>query len=186
MHLFCAQKRQEQLEAEAVQQQQEKTGSYVTGLIGALIGALLGAVVWGLVLHIGYMASVVGFLIGFLAEKGYTLLKGRLGKGKVFILAGVTVFGVLLGSIGYDAVIWAMEIAKHDPNAVITLNGIEIPVSYGDIPMLIGYFFINDQEYQTGMILQCLMGIGFALLGVWGMLRNVKKATTAPKIIDLE
>lgn len=186
MHRSCAQKLQEQLDAEAAQQQQEETGSCVTGLIGALVGALLGAVVWGLVLHMGYMASIVGFLIGFLAEKGYTLLKGRHGKGKLLILAGATIFGVLLGNIGYDAVIWAMEIAKYAPNAVVTLNGIEIPVSYGDIPMLIGYFFTNDPEYQSGMILQCLMGIGFALLGVWGILRNAKKETTAPKVIDLE
>lgn len=186
MHRSCAQKLQEQLVAEEAQAQQEETGSYITGLIGALIGALLGAVVWGLVLHAGYMASIVGFLIGFLAEKGYTLLKGRQGRGKVFILAGVTIFGVLLGNIGYDVVIWAMEIAKYAPNAAITLNGAEIPISYGDIPMLIGYFFANDSDYQSGMILNCLMGIGFALLGVWGILRKAKQDTTAPKAIDLE
>lgn len=186
MHRSCAQKLQEQLSAEAVQQQQEETGSYITGLVGALLGALLGAVVWGLVLHMGYMASIVGFLIGFLAEKGYTLLKGRQGKGKVFILAGVTIFGVLLGNIGYDAVVWAMEIAKYAPNAAITLNGAEIPISYGDIPMLIGHFFANDSEYRSGTILNCLMGTGFALLGVWSILRKAKKETTAPQITDLE
>ncbi len=186
MHRSCAQKLQEQLNAEEDQRQQEETGSYITGLIGALIGAVLGAVVWGLVLHLGYMASIVGFLIGFLAEKGYTLLKGRQGRGKVFILAGATIFGVLLGNIGYDAVIWAMEIAKYAPNAVITLNGAEVPVSYGDIPMIIGYLFANDAEYQSGMILNCLMGIGFALLGVWTILRKAKKETTAPKVIDME
>lgn len=186
MHSSCAQKLQEQLDVETTQHQQEETGSYITGLIGALIGALLGAVVWGFVLHMGYMASIVGFLIGFLAEKGYTLLKGRQGKGKVFILAGVTVFGVLLGNIGYDAVVWAMEIAKYAPDAAITLNGTEVLVSYSDIPMLIGYFFANDSEYQSSMILNCLMGIGFALLGVWSILRKAKRETTAPKMIDLE
>ena len=183
MHQSCAQKLQEQLDAEMVQQKQEETGSYITGLIGAIIGALLGAVVWGLVLHMGFMASIVGFLIGFLAEKGYTLLKGR---GKVFTIAGTTVFGVLLGNIGYDAVMWAVEIAKYAPNAAITLNGAEIPVSYGDIPMLIGYFFANDPQYRSGMILNCLMGIGFALLGVWSILRKAKKETAAPEVIDLE
>lgn len=186
MHRSCARKLQERLDAETAQQQQEQTGSYVTGLIGALIGAILGAVVWGLILHMGYMASIVGFLIGFLAEKGYTLLKGKQGKGKVFILAGVTIFGVLLGNIGYDAVIWAMEIAKYAPNAAITINGTEILISYGDIPMLIAYFFVNDSEYQSAMLLNCLMGIGFALLGVWSILRKAKKETTAPKLIDLE
>ena len=186
MHRSCAQNLKEQLDADEDQQKREETGSYITGLIGALIGALLGAVVWGLVLHMGYMASIVGFLIGFLAEKGYTLLNGRQGRGKVFILAGVTIFGVLLGNIGYDAVVWATEIAKYAPNAAVTLNGAEVPVSYGDIPMLIGYFFANDSEYQSAMIMNCLMGIGFALLGVLGILSKAKKETTAPKFIDLE
>lgn len=186
VHKACGQKLQEKLDNDEVQRQQEDTGSYVTGLIGALLGAVLGAVVWGLVLHMGYVASIVGFLIGFLAEKGYTLLKGKQGKGKVFILAGATIFGVLLGNIGYDAVIWAMEIAKYAPEAAIVLDGVEVAVSYGDIPMLIGYFFVNDAEYQSAMLLNCLMGIGFALLGVWGILSRAKKETTAPKAIDLE
>ena len=36
------------------------------------------------------------------------------------------------------------------------------------------------------MIMNCLMGIGFALLGVLGILSKAKKETTAPKFIDLE
>lgn len=186
MHQSCAQQLQEKLNAEEVQQQEEETGSYITGLIGALIGAVLGAVVWGVLLHMGYIASIVGFLIGFLAEKGYTLLKGRQGKGKVFILAAVTIFGVLLGNIGYDAVVLAAEIAKYAPEAAIVINGAEIPVTYSDIPMLIGRFFADDAEYRSGMLLNCLMGIAFALLGVWGILRKTKKETTAPKMIELE
>lgn len=186
LHQSCAQKLQNTLDAEDAQRKLEDTGSYVSGLIGALLGAILGAVVWGLVLHLGYVASIVGFLIGFLAEKGYTLLKGKQGKGKIFILAAATIFGVLLGNIGYDVVIWAMEIAKYAPNAAITLNGAEIPISYGDIPMLIGYFFANDSDYQSGMIMNCLMGIAFALLGVWGILRKAKQETTAPQVLDLE
>lgn len=186
MHHSCANKLKEQLDSEAVQLQKEETGTYARGLVGALIGAVLGAVVWGLVLHLGFMASIVGFLIGFLAEKGYSLLKGRRGKGKVYILAGATIFGVLLGNLGYDAVMWAVEIAKYAPDAVVILNGAEIPVSYGDIPMLIGHFFANDSQYQSAMITNCLMGTAFALLGVWGILRKTKNEITPIKVIDLE
>ena len=50
----------------------QKEGSYVTGLIGALVGALIGAVAWCLVMQLGIIASLVGFVIGWLAEKGYT------------------------------------------------------------------------------------------------------------------
>ena len=57
----------------------QKEGSYVTGLIGALVGALIGAVVWCLVMQLGIIASLVGFVIGWLAEKGYTILRGKAG-----------------------------------------------------------------------------------------------------------
>ena len=107
MHKSCAENVQMQMDAEAAERLQADTGSYATGVIGALIGAVLGAVVWGVVLHMGFVASIVGFLIGFLAEKGYTLLKGKQSKAKVFIIAGATIFGVLLGNLGYDAVMWA-------------------------------------------------------------------------------
>ncbi len=186
MHRSCGQKLQEQLETEQLQLEQKEAGSYVTGLVGALLGALLGAVVWGFVLHLGFVASIVGFLIGFLAEKGYTLLKGKRGKGKIYILAGATIFGVLLGNIGYDAVMWAVEIAKYAPDAAIVLNGTEIAISYGDIPMLIGHFFMNNAQYQSAMITNCLMGIAFALLGVWGILRKTRREVTAVKVINLE
>ena len=186
MHAYCAEKLQESLIADDTARKQEDTGSYATGLIGALIGAALGAVVWGLVLHAGYVASIVGLLIGFLAEKGYTLLKGKQDKGKVIILACATIFGVLLGNIGYDAVIWATEIAKYYPDAAVLFGESWISVSYSDIPMIIGYYFINDSEYQSAMLLNCAMGIGFALLGVWSILRKAKQETTAPKMLDLE
>lgn len=186
LHQTCAQKLQNTLDAEDAQRKLEDTGSYATGLIGALLGSILGAVVWGLVLHAGYVASIVGFLIGFLAEKGYSLLKGKKGKGKLIILAAATIFGVLLGNIGYDAVIWAVEIAKYAPDAAVTIAGNQVPVSYGDIPMLIGYFFVNDAEYQSAMLLNCFMGIVFAMLGTFSLLRKAKQETTAPKVLDLE
>ena len=186
MHKSCSEKLQEQLDADELQLQREETGSYITGLAGALLGAILGAVVWGFVLHLGFMASIVGLLIGFLAEKGYTLFKGRRGKGKIYILAGVTIFGVLLGNIGYDAVVWAMEIAKYAPYAAVILSGVETPVSYGDIPMIIGHLFANDAQYQSAMIRNCLVGIAFALLGIWGILRKTKRETSGIKVIDLE
>lgn len=186
MHKECAEKVQARMDTDAAERLQADTGSYATGVIGALLGAVLGAVVWGVVLHMGFVASIVGFLIGFLAEKGYTILKGKQSKAKVFIIAGATIFGVLLGNIGYDAVMWAVEIAKYAPEAAIVLDGTERLVSYGDIPMLIGYFLVNDAEYCSATVLNCLMGIGFALLGVWGLLRKTKNETTDPKAINLE
>ena len=69
---------------------------------------------------------------------------------------------------------------------MILIDGVEIPVSYGDIPRIIGHFFTNDPVYQSAMLRNCLMGIAFAILGVWGILRRTNKETTGPKLVDLE
>jgi len=186
LHAACAQKLSTSLEAEAEQRKLEDTGSYGSGLIGALIGAVLGAVLWGAVMQMGYVASIIGFVIGFLAEKGYTLLKGKRGKGKLVILIVATIFGVLLGNLGSEAVSWAREIALYAPEAAIVLENVEIPVSYGDIPMLILYFLANDAEYLTAMLSNCGLGLLFALLGVFGILRKTSAEVKAPKLINLE
>ena len=53
---------------EYVQETQEKKGSVITGFIGALLGAAIGAVAWAAVGMMGYIASIIGFVIAFLAD----------------------------------------------------------------------------------------------------------------------
>ena len=103
LHDSCADRIAGSMDQREQERKESDTGSYVQGLIGALLGATLGAIVWGIVLSIGYVASLVGLLIGWLAEKGYTLLRGKQGKGKVWILLLAVVFGVGLGTFLPDA-----------------------------------------------------------------------------------
>jgi len=185
LHPACAQKLSSSLEAEAEQRKLDDTGSYGSGLVGAFLGAILGAILWGVVMQMGYIASIIGFVIGFLAEKGYTLLKGKRGKGKLVILICATVFGVLLGNLGSEAVTWAREIALYAPEAVVILENAEVPVTYSDIPMLILYFLANDAEYLRAMLSNCGLGILFALMGVFGILRKTSAEAKVPKLTDL-
>lgn len=158
----------------------QKEGSYVTGLIGALLGALVGAVAWCLVMQLGIIASLVGFAIGWLAEKGYTLLRGKAGKGKLVILILAVIFGVLAGTFAAHAVDWYKAIAEFYPNAAITIDGRETLVGYGDIPRLIVYTLQTDSEYLGGTVKDVLMGLLFAFMGVFGLLKNAAKKP-APK-----
>ncbi len=158
----------------------QKEGSYVTGLIGALLGALVGAIVWCLVMQMGIIAALVGFVIGWLAEKGYTLLKGKNGKGKLVILIVAVIFGVLAGTFAAHAVDWYRAIAEYYPDAVATINGRETLVGYGDIPLLIFYTLSTDGEYLGGTVKDVLMGLLFAFMGVFGILKNAAKKP-APK-----
>ena len=165
LHESCAQRVREELQSIDQQRRDGDTGSYVQGFLGALIGAALGAAVWALVLYLGYLAAPVGLLIGWLAEKGYNLMHGRQGKGKVVILIIAILFGVLLGTIAPDVVVLAQMIG----------NG-ELPgFTYAEIPYIIITMLLQDEAYLGATASNTLMGLLFAALGVFALLRKVGK-----------
>lgn len=176
MHDACAQKVSRDISDENTRQREEATGSYLTGAIGALIGALVGAVLWAVVLNLGYVASLVGFVIGWLAEKGYNLLKGKQGKVKVAILILAVIIGVLMGNFAADA---------------FTLLGMissgELP-GYGvaDIPGLIMMLLVADAEYFRVTLGNMAIGLLFAGLGVFTLLRKTSMNVADQKYIVLE
>lgn len=174
LHEGCAEKVRQQLEADHETRQQEATGSYALGAVGAMLGAAVGSILWAIVLSIGYVASIVGLAIGFLAEKGYTLLKGKQGKAKVVILIVAVIFGVLLGNFLADAFVLFDMIQ----------NG-ELPYDVADIPLLILAVFMEDGDYRGATIGNILMGLLFAGLGVFALLHKTAKEVSAPKFQDL-
>lgn len=176
MHESCAEKAKRTIaETEEAEKQQDE-GSYATGTVGAFLGAALGAVVWALVLNMGYVASLVGLLIGWLAEKGYTLLKGKQGKAKVAVLILAIIFGVVLGTFAADYLTLAGMI-----------NGGELPgLTLGDIPWIIFSLLIEDSSYVAATAGNILMGLLFAGLGVFALLRRTGAAVSGTKVVDLE
>lgn len=175
MHESCAEKIRRDIDEEEQTKQQADHGSYIKGFLGAILGAVLGAIVWALVLKVGYVASVVGLLIGWLAEKGYNLLRGKQGKGKIAILIFAIIFGVLLGTFAADAFTLAQMIQ----------SGELIGWTMGDIPHLI-LLLLGDSEYLLPTLGNVLMGLLFAALGVFGLLRKTGREVAKTKLIDLE
>lgn len=159
----------------------QPNGSYLTGLVGALIGALIGAVLWCLIMQLGIISAIVGFAIGWLAERGYTLCKGKVGKGKVVILAVAVIVGVLVGIFAAHYVDWYRAISEYYPDAVATINGREVSVDYSDIPNLIVYYLSTDSEYMGDTIRDTLLGLLFSFLGVFSLLKNAGKQAAAKK-----
>lgn len=175
VHETCADRLNREIETEKEEKKQPGNGSYWTGLLGAFIGAVLGSVVWAIVLSMGYVASVIGLLIGWLANKGYDLLKGKQGKGKVVILICAIILGVLLGTILPDAVYLAQGISSG-----------EFPIGYGDIFPVIVATLISEPEYLSGVLSNGGMGLLFAALGVFALLRKTSKEVADAKILYLE
>ena len=175
MHAACKEKVKRELAAEAQERMEEEGGSYLTGALGAAVGALIGAVVWALVLMLGYMAALVGLLIGFLAEKGYNLAKGKQTKGKVVILIIAIILAVLVGTLAADVFSIAGMIG----------SGELADFTYGEIPLLIWFLMVNDAEYLIATLSNVGMGLLFAGLGVFGLLRKAKNDVTGVRVTDL-
>ena len=174
-HESCGQQVTALIAEDDKQRREEDTGSYVQGLLGALGGAVLGAVVWALVLMAGYVASIVGLLIGWLAEKGYNLLHGKQGKGKVAILILAIIVGVLLGTLAADGIALGQMIGNGELEGAV----------YGDIPAIILTLLLEDAEYSGATLSNVGMGLLFAGLGVFALLRKAGKEVADVKVKKL-
>lgn len=174
-HENCAQKVRQEIGEDNNRRKKEDRGTYLTGFLGAVGGSVLGAVLWAFVMSLGYIASLVGLAMGWFAEKGYNLLKGKQGKGKVPILIFAIVIGVLLGTLAAEAITVFGMIQSGE------LAGLAI----ADIPLLIALVFADDPEYRRGVISNVVMGLLFAALGVYALLRKAGKEVSGVRYIDL-
>ena len=86
------------------------------------------------------------------------------------------VLGVLLGTVGGDALTVAQMI-----------NGGELPgFVMGDIPWFLATMWAESPEYRSGMISNIGMGLLFAALGVWAILRKAGKEVADTKVVELK
>ena len=176
MHDSCAQKAVRDVEGENERRKQEDNGSYLTGAIGAGVGALLGAVVWALVLMAGYVASIIGLLIGWMSNKGYDLLRGKKGKGKIAILIVSVILGVVLGTLGADVISLAQYMGTPE------MEGFTVT----DIPVMLMVLFLEDPEYRRITLGNIGMGLVFAALGVYWLVIRTSKEVADEKIVELK
>ncbi len=176
-HTPCAEKISQELTDEQEAKAQADNGTYISGIVGALIGALLGAVVWALVLSAGYVASIIGLLIAFLADKGYDILKGRQGKGKVVTLIISVVLGVAVGTV----------LAEFIGLAGLIDEGYFIPeITYANIPEIFFIEMAENAEYSAAVYGNFFQGLLFAAIGVVFFITQAAKKVTPPKMTELK
>ena len=175
-HTACAEKVTRDIMESEEYEKETRTGSYFTGLIGALLGSTIGAVLWAVVLYFGYVASIIGLAVGFLAEKGYNLFRGRQGRGKIVILILAVIFGVIVGNFGADVIALAQMIASGEAEGW----------GYADIPLMILLLLVEDPEYMMYTLRGLGMGLLFAGLGVWSQMRRVKADVSGVTVADLK
>lgn len=140
----------------------EPAYNLIGGILGAVVGALLGAVVWALVGMLGYIASIVGFLIAFLASKGYDLLHGRPGACKLVTLIVCVILAVLVGTLGTTA-FQIHQVYVEENYSLYVTESVYFRVM---IPLL-----LEDADFISAIVKDSLMGIAFAVLGCFGLLK---------------
>ena len=145
-----------------------RAGGTLGGILGALIGSAIGAVVWAAIGVMGYIASIVGLLIAFLASKGYDLLGGKPGKVKLVTLIICVLLAVVVGTVGTQvyfihevyvegvAELKSWEVAKPEMEFIMEV----IPVMW------------EDSEVAGAVAGDIGMGWLFAALGCFGILRS--------------
>lgn len=177
LHSACASAAEVQSTVLADQLLAEDTGSYALGFLGSLAGAVLGAIPWAVALYFGFFASMLGFIIGYLAQKGYDLARGRMGKGKIVIVIITALLGVILGNVFSDVMIIGSLIRSGEfPGA-----------TFADLPTLMGLVY-SDVEYLKAFFINLALGFVFALLGMVGMIRAMRDSdpTNARKLKDIQ
>lgn len=176
LHDACKERMISDVDAHNLLKKEKASGSYLTGTLGALLGAVLGAAVWAGILYFGYVASLIGLLIGWLTEKGYSLLRGKQGKVKAVIMIVAVIFGVLLGTFGGDALLLVGMIRNGEMPGVLI----------GDIPWVIKLTLELNPEYRLSMIKNILMGLLFAGLGCFGIISKAIRSGADKKYKELK
>lgn len=164
MHEDCLQKNAEHLSN--IHEETRKKGSVLTGSIGALLGALIGAIPWALAYSAGWFVALIGFLIGFLAKKGYELFNGKESRVKGVIILIVTIIGVAVGTLG--GVVWGVHQALSGYGFVIEEECYILSLLLTE----------NTEGILTDLILDFIMGLVFAFLGIYSTILSIFKSTS--------
>lgn len=168
LHETCA----SHVEAELADEAEEKktTGSVASGILGAGLGALIGLIPWVIVYALGYMASVLGLLIGVCAKKGYDLAHGKQTKAKGIVILICVVLAVIVAElVGIVALTY--------------VEGLEYGMSLTEVVVLVFDWILR--EGMLDVIKETAVGLFFALLGVGQLLIETFRETKTAKISRL-
>jgi hypothetical protein len=135
--------------------------SYVMGSIGALIGALLGSTVWIIIGLIGFYASIGGVAISYASFTGYTKLGGKGNKVSIIIIT----ISVLIAVVFAELVGLGIEIVKYARQEDLRLSIVQT--------VQIIFEILKNGEDIGEIIRNMLVGLLFAGLGSWGLLKGI-------------
>lgn len=125
-------------------------------VIGALIGAIIGTIPWILVyVYLGYILSILSFVIAIISLKGYELLGGKKNKNTVYL--------IIISS--FIAITIATFILI--PLLVNLKNGLGFSIDK------LKLLYTNNNFFST-IIGDYIISVLFTILGIGGVIRSLK------------
>lgn len=146
---------------------------------GSIGRGVAGAIPWAVAYYFGWFVGWLGFLIGFTAQKGYEILKGRETKVKAAVIIIVTMLAVVLAE--YVTCLFACwRQITTDPQFA------SFPFSLRDIFSVMNYALANDAELLRSVFVDVVLGWVFAGLGIYSTIRNIFVASALNRPVLLE
>lgn len=143
-----------------LQKYNSMSNNYGLGFVGALLGGLVGAIPWAIVSSMGWFVAWLGYVIAIAASKGYDLMKVKVSMKKIWFVAIAVVIGVFAGQIMSDMISIAVD-----------------PEFAGMFGAVFAYFAENFGEYLSINAGNLFLGLVFAALGGFSVLKEIKKET---------
>lgn len=152
----------------------------IRGILGAVLGVLIGMIPWAIITACDWsLVGWLGFVIAFLAKKGYELFGGKPSKAKFPILLISSVVGILLAQLIGQCAFLYLAFAEYGMSIDISsLPGVLFSV-YGDT---LAFYFQGGANitadaawmYFTMPLINILVAAGLAALWVSGTPREAR------------
>ncbi len=150
--------------------------NHLSGAIGATIGGIVGSIPWIIVYLLGYFVGWLGFVIGIAANKGYQIFKGKSSKAKPLIILLVVIVCVVLATFVSEGISLVKVYSEYGYT----------DLSISDIISELLYHFNTNSEFRGIIIKNIVLGLVFAGLGVFQLLRGMAKESKDLSFVVLE
>lgn len=143
--------------------------AYIGGAFGAILGALVGSIVWIVVGALGFYVSLAGLAIGAAALYAYQFFNGPQSPARLPIIGIAILFALAVAE--YVGI--GIQVFKESSQSGW---GLDLAGSFALIPAILA-----DQEAVLGILPNLGLGLVFAGLGTFSLLKNL--AAPSPVVI---
>ncbi len=145
-------------------------GRVAVGFLGALAGGLAGSVLWVLIGIAGFYASFAGLAIAWAAVKGYGLVKGKPNAATPWIIGA----SILVSMVAAEATGIAIQIVRAGREQGVPVGALD---GFRLLPL-----FLTDSGIAGEAIKNLLLGLLFAGLGSWRIVRELAASAKTPVV----